>query len=326
MQLELERPLLFFDIESTGLSIAADSIIELSFVKVFPDGESRVKTWRVKPWDYEKKCQRPVTPGASAVNGIKDEDLVDCPKFIEIVDEVVEWLRDSDLAGFNSAKFDLPLLAEEIERVRDFCKKAIANPLTGEKNLSRVKEKFDKADINLHECRMIDVQTIYHVMEPRNLRAAYRFYCGGKDFENAHSAEADSLATYEVLKAQLDRYSEPDEFHPQALRNNVEFLSGFGGRPRTVDYAGRLILDDDDEPAVNFGKYKGRKVRDVWKSDPSYFSWIEQGEFTLDTKRQFSTLKEKFRKEEALAKSRPLNDKEVDAARELLFRKFNQGE
>ena len=293
MNLDLKKPIIFFDLETTGVEVVKDRIVELGYIKVYPNGIEESKTIRFNP-----ECHIPAE--ATAIHHITNEDVRECPTFKEKAKELASVFQGCDYGGYNSLKFDLPLLAEE----------------------------FLRADVNidLKKGRMIDVQTIYHVMEPRNLRAAYRFYCGGKDFENAHSAEADSLATYEVLKAQLDRYSEPDEFHPQALRNDVEFLSGFGGRPRTVDYAGRLILDDDDEPAVNFGKYKGRKVRDVWKSDPSYFSWIEQGEFTLDTKRQFSTLKEKFRKEEALAKSRPLNDKEVDAARELLFRKFNQGE
>ncbi|MBR5073328.1 MAG: 3'-5' exonuclease, partial [Bacteroidales bacterium] len=175
MELKLNRPLLFFDIESTGLNIAADSIIELSFVKVFPDGEQRIKTWKIKPWDYETRHQRPISPSASAVNGVKDEDLVDCPRFCDVVDEIVEWIGDSDLAGFNSAKFDLPLLAEEIERVRHYLGRDF--------------------NINLHEKKMVDVQNIYHFKEPRNLKAAYRFYCGG-DFENAHTAEADTVATY----------------------------------------------------------------------------------------------------------------------------------
>ena len=325
MQLNLKRPLLFFDIESTGLSIATDSIAELSFVKVFPDGGQEVKTWRVRPWDYENRCQRPITPGASAVNGIKDEDLADCPKFFDIVDEVVEWLRDSDLAGFNSAKFDLPMLAEEIERVRHYCIQKIHDPASNAKTVAMAKEKLAKADINLHDRHMVDVQTIYHVMEPRNLRAAYRFYCGGKDFENAHTAEADTVATYEVLKAQLDRYSEPDDQHQQALKNDVEFLAAFGGRPRNIDYAGRLVLDDNGDAVVNFGKYKGRDIKDVWHTDPSYFSWIEHGEFTLDTKRQFAALKDQIQKEENEAKSSPLDGKELDAARELLFKKFSQG-
>ena len=198
MELNLVRPLLFFDIESTGLNIAADGIVELSFVKVSPGAEApQVKTWKIKPWDYVRHCQIPMNPSASAVNGVKDEDLVDCPKFIEILPEAAQWLQGSDLAGFNSAKFDLPLLAEEIERVRDYCKERARDPRAREKAeaMLRCIEGLD-----LHESKMVDVQNIYHHMEPRNLRAAYRFYCGGKDFDNAHTAEADTLATYEVLK------------------------------------------------------------------------------------------------------------------------------
>ena len=184
MELNLERPLLFFDIESTGLSITADSIAELSFVMIMPGGEQRIKTWRMKPWDYEHQCQRPINPAASAVNGLTDDMLKDCPRFQDLVDELLPYLKDSDLAGFNSAKFDLPLLAEEFERVRYYLGRDI--------------------DIDLHSKRMVDVQTIYHTMEPRNLRSAYRFYCGGEDFENAHTAEADTVATFQVLKGQLD--------------------------------------------------------------------------------------------------------------------------
>ena len=296
MELKLNRPLLFFDIESTGLNIAADSIIELSFVKVFPGGEQRIKTWKIKPWDYETRRQRPIAPSASAVNGVKDEDLVDCPRFCDVVDEIVEWIGDSDLAGFNSAKFDLPLLAEEIERVRHYLGRDF--------------------DINLHEKKMVDVQNIYHFKEPRNLKAAYRFYCGG-DFENAHTAEADTVATYEVLKSQLDMYDD--------LKNDVDALSAVGGRPRVVDYAGRLIYNDDKEAIISFGKHKGKTAREVYLTEPSYFSWIMNGEFTLDTKRQFALLKEQFDKERkagAAAKRKPLNDSEVADAAKLLSEKW----
>jgi len=296
MELKLNRPLLFFDIESTGLNIAADSIIELSFVKVFPDGEQRIKTWKIKPWDYESRRQRPIAPSASAVNGVKDEDLVDCPRFCDVADEVVEWIGDSDLAGFNSAKFDLPMLAEEIERVRHYMGRDL--------------------DINLHDKKMVDVQNIYHFKEPRNLKAAYRFYCGG-DFENAHTAEADTVATYEVLKGQLKMYDD--------LKNDVDSLSAVGGRPRVVDYAGRLIYNDAREPVISFGKHKGRTAREVYQSEPSYFSWILNGEFTLDTKRQFALLKEQFDKERrasAAARRKPLNDSEVADAAKLLSEKW----
>ena len=274
MELNLQRPLLFFDIESTGLNIPNDSIIELSFVKVFPGGEQRIKTWKIKPWDYERRCQRPIDPQASKVNGVTDDMLVDCPTFFEVADEVAEWLKDSDLAGFNSAKFDLPMLAEEFERVE----------LAG-KHLQ----------VDLHSPKMVDVQNIYHTMEPRNLRAAYRFYCGGEDFDNAHTAEADTVATYEVLKGQLDRY-------PDVLKNDVDSLSAFVGK-KYVDFAGHLIYNEKGEAVVNFGKHKGKTAREVFNTDPSYFTWIQNGSFTLDTKKQFELLKEKFSRERLAAKS-----------------------
>lgn len=297
MELNLERPILFFDIESTGLNIASDAIIELSFVKILPGSEERIKTWRVRPWDYVNNCQRPINPSAQAVHGISDEELVSCPRFSDIVDEVAEWLEGSDLAGFNSAKFDLPMLAEEIERVRRYMHKDIP--------------------VNLHEKRMVDVQNIYHVMEPRNLKAAYRFYCG-QELENAHAAEADTMATYEVLKSQLDRY-------PETLRNNVDFLANFSERQKIVDYAGRLTLNDRKEPVINFGKHKGKTAREVYLSEPSYFSWIDNGEFTLDTKRQFALLKQQFdreKKEAVAAKKEPLTGERLEESISQLKEKF----
>ena len=203
MDLNLTRPLIFFDIESTGLSIPADSIIELSFVKVFPGNpEPVVKTWKIRPWDYENNCQRHISEDASKVNGVYDEDLKDCPLFIKVAGEIATWLEGSDLAGFNSAKFDLPMLAEEFERVKKYCRMRISSVSAGAEKKAEAQELLNKVEgINLHEPLMVDVQNIYHSMEPRNLRAAYRFYCGGEDFENAHAAEADTLATFEVLKA-----------------------------------------------------------------------------------------------------------------------------
>lgn len=297
MNLNLERPLLFFDIESTGLNIASDSIIELSFVKILPGNEERIKTWRVRPWDYVGKCQRPINPSAMAVHGITNEELVGCPTFYDIIDEVTQWLEDSDLAGFNSAKFDLPMLAEEIERVRNFTDK--------------------KPQINLHEKKMVDVQNIYHALEPRNLKAAYRFYCNS-ELENAHAAEADTLATYEVLKAQLDKY-------PETLKNDVGFLSNFSERQKNVDYAGRLAYNDKKEPVITFGKHKGKTAKEVYLHEPSYFSWIEQGEFTLDTKRQFALLRQEFEKEKKAAAARPLNEEELNASLGMLAGKWSSG-
>ena len=158
-------------------------------------------------------------------------------------------------------------------------------------------------------------------MEPRNLKAAYRFYCGGEDFENAHSAEADTLATYEVLKGELEMYQQPDKFHDCALKNSVEFLSGVGGRPRTVDYAGRLILGKNNEPTISFGKHKGRTAREVYETEPAYFAWIMNGEFTMDTKRQFARLKEQFESE----KKKPLEGEDFTDAVNLLQGKFQKG-
>ena len=202
------------------------------------------------------------------MHGISAEDLADCPTFSEIAEEVVEWLSGSDLAGFNSAKFDLPMLAEEIERVRRWHKRELP--------------------IDLHQMKMVDVQNIFHAMEPRTLKAAYMFYCG-RDLVDAHAAEADTLATYEVLKGQLDRYAGDPR-----IENNIDKLARFSTKQRTVDYAGRLVLNDKDEPTVSFGKHKGKTAREVYFSEPSYFAWIDNGDFTLDTKRQFALLKAQF--------------------------------
>lgn len=333
MELKLEKPLLFFDIESTGLNIATDGIIELSFVKAMPDGEVKIKTWKIKPWDYALRRQIPIAPQASEVNGVKDEDLVNCPKFIEVLPEVASWLEGSDLAGFNSAKFDLPLLSEEIERVLAYsskrveeAKKALKEAKTEEEKqkqeaiAQKAQQMIDCIEkINLHVCRMVDVQNIYHHFEPRNLRAAYRFYCGGKDFENAHTAEADTLATMEVLKGQLDRYAEPSEYQQEVLKNDVEAMSKIGARSKTVDFAGRLIYNDAGEPTISFGKHKGRTAREVWETEPSYFAWIENGDFTLDTKRQFARLKAQFQQERKAALNRPATEDELQG----LADKFN---
>ena len=302
MELNLQRPLLFFDIESTGLNIPSDSIIELCFVKAFPGNpDPKVKTWRVKPWDYENNAQRPISAEASKINGITDDMLTDCPKFIELAPEIVEWLRDSDLAGFNASRFDLPMLAEEIERVKDYCRQRISNPKTLETDKQKAREMLSAIEIDLHEPTMVDVQDIYHAMEPRNLRAAYRFYCGGKDLDNAHSAEADTLATFEVLKAQLEMYKEPETFRPQVLKNDISSMAAFVGK-KHVDFSGHLIYDDSGlkDPShifINFGKHKGKSARDVFDSEPSYFAWVERGSFTLDTKARFAAIRKEIEAE-----------------------------
>ncbi len=303
MNLNLERPLLFFDIESTGLNIATDSIIELSFVKILPmpsadaEGGNPVKkhTWRLRPWDYAGKCQRPINPGAMEVHGITDEELEGCPRFCDVANDLVKWLEDSDLSGFNSAKFDLPMLAEEFERARLFMGMDFK--------------------LNLHEKKMVDVQNIFHQLEPRNLKAAYMFYCG-KNLENAHAAEADTLATYEILKSQLDRYTD-------TLKNDVEFLANFSERQKNVDYAGRLALNEKKEAIITFGKHKGKTAREVYFSEPSYFAWIENGDFTLDTKRQFERLRRKFEAEKREANADvPLNERQLEGATNRLANHF----
>ena len=300
MELNLERPILFFDIESTGLNIASDSIIELSFVKVLPGNEVRVRTWRVRPWDYITNSQKKINPSAQEVHKISDEDLVNEKKFYEIVDEVQEWLDGCDLAGFNSNKFDLPMLAEELERVRKFKNRNIR--------------------IDLHQMKMVDVQNIYHQLEPRNLKAAYKFYCG-KSLENAHAAEADTMATYEVLKAQLDKY-------PEQLKNDVNFLANFSERQKIVDYAGRLVYNDKKEVVINFGKHRGKTAREVYETEPSYFSWVENGEFTLDTKQQFILLRRQFESEKQEARKaamKKLTDKELEKSVGSLAEKWGTG-
>ena len=297
MELKLKRPLLFFDIESTGLNIATDSIVELSFVKIMPTengaNETIIKTWRLCPWDYAHNCQKKMDPGAEKVHGISDADVAGCPKFLDVVSEVGTFMADCDLAGFNSAKFDLPLLAEEFERIRKYCHKNF---------------KMD-----LHDKKMVDVQNIFHQREPRNLKAAHIFYCGC-DFDGAHGAEADTIATYDVLKGQLDKYRYDKETAPDGLQNDVDWLAQYStGARKVLDYAGRIILNSDDEPVISFGKHKGKTAREVWQKEPTYFDWIENGEFTLDTKRQFAKLKEQFAAEKEAKAKAPASQASLDS-------------
>lgn len=253
MKLNLKNPIVFFDIESTGLDIAKDRIVEISAVKVLPDGTEEIKTKRINP-------TIPISPEAQAVHGISNEDVKDCPVFKQIARSLAQWMEGCDIGGYNSIKFDIPLLAEEFLRAG--------------------------VDFDFRRRKLVDVQNIFHKMEQRTLVAAYRFYCN-KDLEQAHSAEADTLATYEVLKAQLDRY-------PDSLKNDIAFLADFSLKTRNLDYAGRIVLNDKDVPVINFGKHKGKPVEQVLKEEPSYYAWIMQGDFTLDTKKVLTELKIKM--------------------------------
>jgi DNA polymerase-3 subunit epsilon len=253
MQLNLINPLVIFDLETTGINICKDRIVEISYLKVMPDGKENSKTRRINP-------QMPIPPKSTEIHGITDDDVKDCPIFKEVAKSLASIIKGCDLAGYNSNRFDIPMLAEEFLRAG--------------------------VDIDFSKHKLIDVQTIFHKMEQRTLAAAYRFYCG-KDLLNAHSAESDTRATYEVLMAQLDRY--PD------LENNVNALSVFSSFTNNVDFAGRMIYDENGEETINFGKYKGQKVRDVLKKDPGYYSWIMQGDFALNTKQKLTKIRLEMR-------------------------------
>lgn len=249
MQLNLKNPLLFFDLETTGIDIVKDRIIEISYVKISPNGKEETKTIRVNP-------DMPIPPVSTAIHGITDEDVKDCPKFKEIAKSLAAQIEGCDLAGYNSNRFDIPLLAEEFLRA--------------------------DVDIDLTRRKFIDVQTIFYKMEQRTLSAAYKFYCN-KNLENAHTAAADTMATYEVLKAQLDRYPE--------LKNDVKFLSDFSSFTNNVDFAGRMIYNEQKQEVFNFGKYKGKLVEDVFKIDSSYYSWMMNNDFPLNTKQKLTEIK-----------------------------------
>ena len=249
MQLNLKKPIVFFDLETTGVDITNDRIVEISFIKVLPSGEEIEKTRRINPGI-------PIPADATAVHHITDDDVKDAPMFKQIARSLANEMVGCDIAGFNSNRFDIPMLDQEFQR-------------------AGVKFDFSKA-------RFIDVQTIFHKKEQRTLVAAYRFYCG-KELDGAHSANADTRATYEVLKAQLDRYED--------LPNDMEELSKFSQQNRNVDFMGRLVLNDKDEPVINFGKYKGRLATEVLRQDPSYYDWILKGDFAQNTKDCFTRIK-----------------------------------
>ena len=242
--------MVFFDLETTGTNISTDRIVEISVVKVMPDGEQIIRTRRINP-------EMPIPADATAVHHITDEDVKDCPSFRQVAKSLREFMVGCDFCGFNSNRFDLPLLAEEFLRAGvevDF---------------------FDKA-------KYVDVQNIFHKKEERTLVAAYRFYCG-KELEAAHSANADTMATYEVLCAQLDKYGD--------LENSVEFLSEFSSRGKSADFAGRIGYDNEGKEIFTFGKYKGQRVEDIFAKEPSYYDWMMNGDFPQYTKRVITKIR-----------------------------------
>jgi len=258
MQLNLKNPLLFFDIESTGLDVAHDRIVEISIVKVSPvaggPNKVEVKTRRINP-------EMPIPKEAQAIHGISDEDVKDEPTFRQIAKSLAAFMKGCDIAGFNSSKFDIPLLAEEFLRAG--------------------------VDYDFRKRKLVDVQTIYHKKERRTLKAAYKYYCG-ENLDNAHSAEADTMATFKVLEAQLDRYKDDEE---EPLLNDVDFLAKYSAEKDMMDYAGRIIRNADGVPVFNFGKHRGKPVTEVLTKEPSYFSWMMEGDFTRDTKKVLEEIK-----------------------------------
>lgn len=239
----------FFDLETTGINITSDRIVEISILKVFPNGKEERHTWKVNP-------EMPIPPETTAVHGISDEDVKDAPTFKQLAKEVHNLIKDADLAGFNSNRFDIPLLAEEMLRV--------------------------DMDFDMKSRVAVDVQTIFHKKEQRTLSAAYKFYCN-ESLENAHSAEADTVATYEVLKAQLDRYDD--------LENDAKFLAEFSSRKKFADFAGFLIYNKEGEECFSFGKHKGKLVTEVLENEPGYFGWLLNADFPLYTKKVLTAIK-----------------------------------
>ncbi len=250
MELSLKRPIIFFDLETTGVDAAKDRIVEISMIKVLPDGSEEVKTRRLNP-------EMHIPEAASAIHHIYDEDVADAPTFKSIAKSLQAYIEGCDLAGYNSNKFDIPVLVEEFLRAG--------------------------IDIDMRKTRFIDVQNIFHKMEQRTLVAAYKFYCQ-KDLTDAHSAEADARATYEVLQAQLDRY-------PDDLQNDAAFLSEFSTRTKDVDFAGRIVYDENGVECFNFGKHKGRPVAEVFHAEPSYYAWMMNGDFPAYTKKVLTAIR-----------------------------------
>ncbi|MBL7925869.1 MAG: 3'-5' exonuclease [Bacteroidia bacterium] len=248
MNLKLTKPLAFIDLETTGVNVGSDRIVEISILKLMPDGSKVVKTKRINP-------QMPIPTGASAIHGIYDADVANEPTFKQLAHELLQFIDNADLAGYNSNKFDVPVLVEE----------------------------FFRAEVNfeMKSRRMIDVQNIFHKMEQRTLAAAYKFYCN-KEITNAHSAEADITATYDVFLAQLQRYT---------LSETVDGLAEFSSYGNTVDFAGRMVFNDKGQEIFNFGKHKGRSVEMVFNEEPSYYDWMMKGDFTNHTKQVITAIR-----------------------------------
>jgi DNA polymerase-3 subunit epsilon len=249
MKLKLRNPLIIFDLETTGINIVSDRIVELSYLKIHPNGDEESRTMKINP-------TIPIPEKASQIHGITDKDVKDAPTFQEVAKSIANIFEGCDFAGFNSNKFDIPLLAEEFIRA--------------------------DAEIDLMKRKFIDVQVIFHKKEQRTLEAAYRFYCN-KNLDNAHSAEADTLATFEILKAQLEKYED--------LPTDIDELSKYSSHNRNADFAGRIIYDDNGNEVFNFGKYKGQLVENILKKDPAYYSWMMNSEFPLYTKRVLTSIK-----------------------------------
>jgi len=273
MKLNLKRPLAFFDLEATGVAIGLDRIVEIAILKVLPDGSQELKVSRINP-------EMPIPLETSLIHGIYDEDIKDHPTFKEVAQEYADFLIDCDLAGYNSNKFDIPMLMEE------FLKAGV--------------------EFELENRRFVDVQNIFHQMEQRTLKAAYKFYCG-KSIENAHSAEADIRATYEVLLAQLDKYENTEWEDKRGnksvpVQNDIDALHTFTNLSRPGDFAGRLVFNDQGIEVFNFGKHKGRCVEEVFTAEPSYYSWMQQGDFPLYTKRCLEKIWVRWNGKKVLAK------------------------
>lgn len=278
MYIKLERPLATFDLEATGLNITSDRIVEIAIVRVDPDGKKMTYERRINP-------EMEISEEATAVHGISNEDVANAPTLKDVVSEVIDFIKDCDLAGFNSNKFDLPMLAEELLRVG--------------------------SDYDLSQVNHIDVQNIFHKMEQRTLSAAYQFYCN-KSLENAHAAFADAEATWEVLDAQVAKYSE--------LENNVDFLATFSlyGDVKRADFAGRLAYNKNGEVTYNFGKHKGKSVAQVAKEEPGYYGWMMDADFPLYTKQQLKAEMERIKAKRSEHKEKSFENK-LDA----LKNKFN---